>query len=216
MDKSIIIFDLDGTLVDSSRGIINSVCYALDKRGYTYSDRKSLEFFIGPPLKEQFMKYCNVDENEGKILVDTYREYYPGKGIYECELYEGIEELLKLLKDNGKTVVLATSKPENFAKIVLDYVGITKYFDYVAGALLDNTRTDKASVIEYALKSLELYEKREDAVMIGDCIYDIIGAEKNGIDSIAVTYGFGEKEQLYKSSAVVFAENVKELENILL
>ena len=216
MKKSIIIFDLDGTLVDSSRGIINSVCYALDKRGYTYPDRKSLEFFIGPPLKEQFMKYCNVDEAEGKILVDTYREYYPSKGIYECELYDGIESLLKLLKDNGKTVILATSKPENFAKIVLDYVGITKYFDYVAGALLDNTRTDKASVIEYALKSLDLFEKRNEALMIGDSVYDIIGADKNGIDSVAVMYGFGKDEELKNSSALAFIKNVDDLKKILL
>lgn len=213
---SIAIFDLDGTIIDSSPGITTSVEYALDKKGYSHGDKESLKVFIGPPLREQFMKYCGIDDvEEGGALVTAYREYYAVKGLYECYVYNGIEKLLASLKEKGYKVVVATSKPEKFAKVILDHFDLTRYFDYIGGANYDNTRTDKAEVIEYSLKSLGLHDLRNQAVMIGDHIHDVNGAAKLGIDAIAVRYGFGDNEALDKSSAVLVCDSADEVREFL-
>ena len=141
-----ILFDLDGTLTDPAKGITGGVAHALDYFGNKYESRKALEIFIGPPLREQFMEYCNVDREKGEEYVAKYREYYAVTGIYENKVYDGIEEMLKRLKDAGKKIVLATSKPEKFALIILEHFGLIKYFDFVAGALMSNTRTKKPPI----------------------------------------------------------------------
>ena len=132
-----ILFDLDGTLTDPGRGITNSVAYALEKFGVSVSDKKELYKFIGPPLTDSFEKYYGFSEEDALIAVEYYREYFKPKGIYENEIYSGVPELLKSLKESGKTVILATSKPEIFAIEILKYFGIDEYFDFVAGATLD-------------------------------------------------------------------------------
>lgn len=211
MKYDIVLFDLDGTIIDSSEGITKSVAYAMDKHGIAHGDNETLKCFIGPPLKEQFMKICGVDETKGTELVNTYREYYAVKGIFECSVYDGVKELLENLTNNGCRILLATSKPEKFARIILEHFALDGYFDYIAGANLDNTRTDKAKVIEYALESCRLCDSKSRAVMVGDSTHDINGAHKFGIDAVAVTYGFGNVDELERCGAVYVCESPRSL-----
>lgn len=215
MKYTSVLFDLDGTIIDSSLGITKAVEYALDKHGVRHAGRESLKCFIGPPLREQFMSFCGVDEQKGSDFVNTYREYYAVKGIFECCLYEGVVEMLQRLKSNGVSLYIATSKPEKFAKKILEYFRIEDMFEYVGGANFDNTRTDKAQVIKYVLNEAGLTDKKS-VVMIGDCTHDIIGAHKNGIDAIGVLYGFGEREDLEKLHTVYLCENTREISDFIL
>lgn len=141
-----ILFDLDGTLTDSAIGITNSAIYALEKFGIEVNDRSELYRFIGPPLLETF-EYYGFSKEEAKMAVKYYREYYRDKGIFENLVYDGIEDLLKALKDNSKVLIVATSKAEVFAKQILEHFDIAKYFTYIAGGNLDGTRVKKDEVI---------------------------------------------------------------------
>ena len=215
MKYQTILFDLDGTLTNPAEGITTSVAYALDFYGNEYSSKKQLETFIGPPLREQFMEYCNVDKEKGEEYVKKYREYYSVKGIYQNEVYDGIDTMLDTLKNNGKKIVLATSKPEQFAKIILDHFQLSKYFDFVAGALMSNTRTNKAEVIKYALESIGNPDA-DTVLMVGDRLHDVEGASAFGIKTVGVTFGFGSREELIDAGAYKIADTVKELTEILL
>jgi phosphoglycolate phosphatase len=209
---NVILFDLDGTITDPGIGITNSVAHALKKYGITVEDRAELYKFIGPPLHESFEKFYGLD---GLQAVEDYREYYRDKGIYENVVYCGVEAMLKKLNDAGKKVILATSKPEVFAREILRYFNLTDYFYYAAGANLDGTLTDKAEVIAYALKEGNVTDK-STVVMIGDREHDIIGAKKNGVDSIGVLYGYGSREELEAAGADCIVATVEELtENLL-
>lgn len=205
-----ILFDLDGTLTDPGRGITNSVAYALNKFGITIADKTELYKFIGPPLTDSFEKYYGFSSEDAVTAVEYYREYFKPKGIYENEIYEGVPELLKTLKENGKTVILATSKPEIFAKEILKYFGIDVYFDFVAGATLDKTRTKKGDVIAYALNSLCITDKGK-CLMVGDREQDINGAKQNGIDSLGVLYGYGDMQELTNAKSTYIAKTVTDI-----
>ncbi len=207
-----ILFDLDGTLTDPGLGITNSVMYALKKYGIEVSDRSELYKFIGPPLAESFEKYYGFSTEESYKAVDCYREYYRDRGLYENTVYDGIEDLLKELKAAGKTLIVATSKPEVFAKEVLRHFGLDKYFEYIAGGNLDGTRTVKAEVIAYALDSCGITDK-ENAVMVGDRMHDIVGAKTVGIDSIGVLFGYGSREELENAGADYIAEGVENIKD---
>jgi len=209
-----ILFDLDGTLTDPAIGITNSVMHALKKYGITVEDRRELYKFIGPPLHESFEKFYGFSRDEALQAVEYYREYYRDRGIYENALYGGIEDLLKNLYDSGKKIILATSKPEVFAKEILRYFNIEKYFFYAAGANLDGSLTDKAEVIEYALREGGVSDKSA-AVMVGDREHDIIGANKNGLNSIGVLFGYGSSEELENAGATYIAETVENLSELI-
>ena len=178
-----ILFDLDGTLTDPGIGITNSVMYALEKFGIQVSDRSTLYPFIGPPLQDSFETFYGFSKADAEIAVTYYREYYRDQGIYENKLYDGISELLQMLCDAGRKLLVATSKPEEFAVRILEHFQISGYFTYIAGADMNGPRTQKADVISYALASGRVAE-RSSAVMVGDRAYDIVGAKQNGIDSI--------------------------------
>lgn len=211
MEKyDVILFDLDGTITDPGVGITNSVAHALKKYGITVEDRKELYKFIGPPLHKSFEMFCGFSESEAKQAVEYYREYYKVKGIYENTVYDGIEELLKKLCESGKKVILATSKPEVFAREILRHFSLDKYFYYAAGSNLDGTRTNKDEVIEYALREGGVTDK-STAVMIGDREHDIIGANKNSIDSIGVLFGYGSREELETAGATYIAATIEEI-----
>ncbi len=205
-----ILFDLDGTLTDPALGITTSVAYALDAYGYKYESLDALKIFIGPPLREQFMKYCGVDYKKAETLVTKYREYYSVKGIYQNRVYDGIKPMLEALKNDGKRLIVATSKPEKFAKIILEHFSLIQYFDLCAGANMDNTRTDKAEVIKYALDSVGIFQK-DKTVMVGDRMHDIIGAKKNGLYSIGVSFGYGSVAELLECKADVIADSPESL-----
>lgn len=194
------LFDLDGTIVDSGLGITNAVMYSLEKWGIKETDRESLYRFIGPPLYESYEKFYGFSKEEAIKAVEVYREYYREKGVLEYEVYEGVAFVLGELKARGKKVILATSKPEVFAKRILEHSGLISYFDLIVGATLDGSLIKKEDVIALALKNLPEFEV-EKAVMIGDRKHDIIGAVKNKLHSIGVIYGYGTKDELIKANA---------------
>lgn len=210
-----ILFDLDGTLTDPGVGITNSVAYALEKYHIQVEDRKKLYRFIGPPLHESFEKYYGFSKEEAKMAVEYYREYFKEKGMFENIVYEGIPELLRDLKDRGKRLIVATSKPEVFAKQILEHFDLKEYFVYIAGANMDGTRTRKDEVIRYALESCEL-SPASGIVMVGDREHDIMGANKAGLDSIGVLFGYGSRRELTAAGATYIAESVDNLSQILL
>lgn len=214
-DFRYILFDLDGTLTDSAPGITASVKYALEKSGEPVPDYPVLCKFIGPPLLYGFMNFCGMSEERAEKAVGYYREYYGVKGIFESELYPGVKELLAKLCAAGKKIILATSKPEVFAVKILEHFCISDYFYFTAGATLDKTRTEKADVIAYALKSAGVTDRRK-AVMVGDRFHDIDGAKANGIRSAGVLYGFGNRTELENAGADFIAGDTNKLCRILL
>lgn len=195
-----LLFDLDGTLTDPGIGITNSVMYALRKFDIYVDNRESLYRFIGPPLKDSFRAYYGFSDANFDLAIQYYREYFSKQGMFENVVYEGIPSLLKQLKDNGKTLIVATSKPEAFSIEILRHFDLFDYFDFVAGASFDESRSKKADVIRYALESCQIHEK-SSAIMIGDREHDIIGAIENGLDSLGVLYGYGSVEELKNAGA---------------
>lgn len=204
-----ILLDLDGTVTDSQRGIKNSVEYALNAFNIKVKDRNELDKYIGPPLRQSFMRFAGLSEENSNIAMKKYREYYGPKGIFENELYKGIEELLRELKERDKRVILATSKPWIYAEIILEHFDIKKYFDFVSGSELNGARTDKAEVIKYAVDKFGI--EKDNAIMIGDREHDIKGAHKNGIRALGVLYGFGSREELEQAGADIICADVKDL-----
>ncbi|MHB1485420.1 MAG: GNAT family N-acetyltransferase [Saccharofermentanales bacterium] len=214
MKHKYIIFDLDGTLIDPEMGITNSVMHALNKFDIKVEKRSDLHRFIGPPLWDSFEKYFGFSKEKAKTAVTYYREYYADRGVFENDVYEGIEEFLIALKNQGKVLVIATSKPECYAKQILEHVHLDQYFDFICGSDLDGTRVKKADVIDYALKSCGI-EDKSDVIMVGDRKYDIIGAKENNIESIGVLYGYGDFEEMKNAGADHIVENLEELMKLL-
>ncbi len=212
MNYSDILFDLDGTLTNPKLGITKSVQYALRKFAIEESDLDKLEPFIGPPLAASFMETYSFSESDAKQAVEYYREYFKDQGMYENDLYEGISELLELLQSQNRRLIVATSKPTVFAEKILSYFKIDRYFEYVCGSHLDGTRTDKGEIIKHVLDEKKI--DREETVMIGDRKYDIIGAHRNNLDSIAVVYGYGSEEELRGSNPTHYIKTVKELHSV--
>jgi phosphoglycolate phosphatase len=209
-----VLFDLDGTLTDPGEGITNSVAYALERYGIEVKDKSTLNCFIGPPLSQSFTKYFGFDEQRANEAVNVYREYFATKGIFENKLYDGVCELLSALKKEGKTVILATSKPEIFAAKILEHFKIMEYFDIVCGSELNGNRVDKHEVIECALERADITD-RSNAVMVGDRLHDIIGAESSGLTSVGVTYGYGSIEELETAGATHTVNTVEELKALI-
>lgn len=210
-----ILFDLDGTLTDPFEGITNSVAYSLKSYGIDVENKKDLSCFIGPPLYESFEKYYGFSKEKAVGAVEKYREYFSVTGLFENKVYFGTEELLKELNKSGLKVVLATSKPEVYAKRILDHFGLSNYFTEVVGSLLSGERVKKGDVIKEALIRLNNPNK-ESIVMVGDRSHDIIGAKENGIISIGVLYGYGNYEELNSAGADFIVENIDRLKEVLL
>lgn len=203
-------FDLDGTITDSAPGITNSVIYALKKYGIEETDYKKLCRFIGPPLPVSFQEYYGFSKEQSWEAVEYYREYYRDKGILENSVYDGFEETVKKLKAAGKRLVVATSKPELFARRIIEYFGLSPYFDYIAGMELDGGRGTKTEVINYAFEACHMKEKTK-VLMIGDREHDVIGAHAAGIDCLGVLYGFGTREELEAAGADYIIERPEEI-----
>ncbi len=208
-----LLFDLDGTLTDPKEGITKCVQYALRRFGIErHCDQ--LMSFIGPPLKEQFMNYAGFSEEQAEEAVRVYRERFAPIGVFENRAYDGAVDMLKTLKENGKVIALATSKPEVFARMIVKKYGIEPYLDLLVGSELDGTRTNKAHVIAEAMKRIGA--SREDTVMIGDREHDIIGAKANGIKSVGVRFGYAADGELEKAGADFIAGDIHELTNLLI
>ena len=202
MNYDVILFDLDGTLTDSAEGILNSVIYALERMCVSYDSKESLRCFIGPPLQTSFRDYCGFSEKQVSEAVQTFREYFREKGIYENMVYENIPEMLNALCDAGFTLAVATSKPEAFAKQILLRFDLAKYFKVIAGATMDGT--DKPTVIREALARLNV-KPSPRVLMVGDREHDVLGAKEVGIRSLGVLYGYGSEKELTEAGAEYIA-----------
>ena len=211
----IILFALDGTLTDSAPGILNSVRYACRKLGLEMPRETTLRKFLGPPLIDSFRQLVGLSDAEADRAVSAFREYFPTKGLFENEVYPGIPALLADLKAAGKTVLIATSKPEEFAKRIMEHFNLAQYCDFICGATLDETRTDKAEVIAYALETAGITDKT-GLVMVGDREHDVLGAKKNGLPCIGAVYGYGTAGELTAAGAAALADTVEELHKLLL
>ena len=209
-----VLFDLDGTLTDPAEGITNSVMYALRHYGIEETDRTKLFGFIGPPLVDSFTEKYGFSEEKAREATGYFREYFREKGIFENVPYEGMTELLGALKAEGHVLILATSKPDIFAKMILERFGFAPYFDFVAGASIDETRTRKDEVIAYALE-LAGSPDPGDCVMVGDRSHDVLGAAAFGIDTIGVLFGYGSREELLSAGAKYIAESVPDILNFV-
>ncbi len=210
-----VFWDLDGTLSDSAPGIVNSIVYALEHMGTDIGDREKLKKFVGPPLAESFENYYGYTPEQIDTAVKFFREYYQANGINENKMFEGTEELLIKLVGAGYINVVATSKPEPFARTILHRYGIDKYFLYIAGSTIDEARTKKAEVIAYALETCGITDKSQ-VVMVGDRAHDCIGAKLNGLDCIGVLYGYGERQELEDAGVVAIAKDIDELGKLFL
>lgn len=211
--KQYLLFDLDGTLTDPMVGITSSVQYALEKFGIHVRYLKELIPFIGPPLAESFQKFYGFSKEDAEKAIQYYREYYAPKGIFENEVYEGIPEMLAHLTEAGFTLLVATSKPTVFARKVLKHFGMEDYFSFVGGSELDGSRTKKAEVISYILKTCGIEAK--EAIMIGDRRHDIEGGKACGLESVGVLYGYGTEQELTEAGADHIIRTVAELEDYL-
>ena len=213
MKKLYLFFDLDGTLTDPMIGITHSVQYALASFGIEENDLHQLCTFIGPPLKDSFREFYGFSNEQAEIALIKYREYFSKRGIFENQVYDGIPALLAQQKKSGRKLMLATSKPEIFARQILDYFNLSHYFSFIGGATLDGKRSTKTDVIRYVLKSNKI-DNPSDVIMIGDRKHDIEGAQANNIQSIGVLYGYGSEKELYEAGANIIVASVTHLQNI--
>lgn len=213
MKQKHILFDLDGTIVRSDPGITRGVKKSLEHFGI-YEEPENLKKFVGPPLVESYTKLYGLSLLQYEKALEIFHEYYRSTGIFECELYEGIEEMLKVLSVEYR-LYIATSKPEKEARRVIEHFGLDKYFTFVGGSDGDfNTkRSTKAAVIEYVLKSNNIEDKTA-AIMVGDKVHDIVGANTVGLKSIGILYGYGSMEEFDKANYIV--RNVDDLREMFI
>lgn len=206
--KKYILFDFDGTVFDSAEGITKSVQYALGKMGI-HAELDELMCFAGPPLDEMFALRYGMSEDEAQTAVRFYRERYTPIGWEECTPFAGMHELMHRLRGKGAKIAVATSKPRRFAEQILEKYGMRDAFDLVCGSEFDGTRGQKWEVIEYALQSFGI--SPDEAIMVGDRKYDVIGAKKCGVECIGVRFGYAEPGELEREGAVYVAENADDL-----
>lgn len=215
MNKEFIFFDLDGTLTDPALGITNSLMHAMRKLGLPEASREELYKFIGPPLVEMMMQEFGFTKEKATEGLALYREYFSVKGLFENEVYPGIPELLASLQNAGYKLVLATSKPEKFARQILEHFDLAKYFYFIGGSDMAETRSTKEAVIEYDLAAIGNPDPSA-CIMVGDRKYDVIGARAYGMDCIGVLFGYGSREELADANAAYVAETVAELGEFLM
>ena len=211
-----VLFDLDGTLTDPALGITNSIMYAMPRFGLTPpADRRELYHFIGPPLRDNMIETFGLSLEDGERMLAAYREYFSVKGLLENEVYEGIPHLLKTLCERGIQVHLATSKPEKFARQIVEHFGLMPYFTFIGAADMEGILHTKRDVIAHVLKNVPDITP-ENTVMVGDRDVDITGARDLGLRAVGCAYGFPAEGELEGVHAAYIAHTVAELENILL
>ena len=211
----VIAFDLDGTLTNPESGLIEAYIYGFSRMGIRdFGTRDSLRRYIGPPVYDEWRRDYSLTEEEGHKLLGYFREYYDVYGWWDNRVYDGVTELLSELRRAGKTLILATSKPERTANRVVRHFGLDKYFDFI-GASIDKVRDKKWQVLDYALNSVGCTD-RSRALMIGDRKYDAEGAKICGIDSLGVLWGHGSKEELRDAGFEYIVNSTDEIKKLLL
>lgn len=209
--KKAILFDLDGTLTDSGEGIMNCAKLALEHYGLPIPSEAELRTFVGPPLHESFIRF-GVPAEEADNAIKIYRSRYIPIGKFENHPYEGIREVLEKLKADGHTLYVATSKPEKMSVEILEHFDLAKYFDIIAGATMDASRSSKADVIAYLLAQCGEYDEK---IMVGDTAFDVIGAKAHNIPTVGVAWGYGKVEDMENAGAISIAHTMLELYNTL-
>ena len=207
MTQKAILFDLDGTLTDSAEGILNCVALALEHFGLPVYDRETMIVFVGPPLGQTFPKF-GVPEESVQTAIDIFRSRYTTVGKFENTPFPGIREMLATLRSQGHTLYIATSKPEQQAREILEHFDLAQYFDIIAGAATDKSRATKEEVIAY------LKEKSGpigQAIMVGDTVFDVEGAAAHQIPCIGVSWGYGKVEDMLASGACGIANDPSHL-----
>lgn len=205
-----IIFDLDGTLTDAGEGIINCAALALRQLGLPVPDQDAMSVFVGPPLRDTFRKF-GVTEEKVEEAISIYRSRYIPIGMFENTPYPGIHALLAALKERGHKLYVATSKPETMAVAILQKFELAPYFDLICGATLDSSRDSKSKVIEYLLNQIQ----KNDTVMVGDTVFDVLGAAEHGLPTIGVSWGYGKAEDMIHAGAVTIVNTPMQLLDIL-
>ncbi|MBQ9414174.1 MAG: HAD hydrolase-like protein [Clostridia bacterium] len=211
--KTTICFDLDGTVLDSKPGVFHSVTIALDELSFPRPSDKELMAFLGPPLQDGFANVCHVPPDRVADAIRSYRAYYSTEGMFEASIFEGIPELLQQLRKVGKQTVVTTSKPQVFARRILERFGVAPLFDGIYGSELDNTRSRKSEVLRYAMQQMSF--SVEDAVLIGDRVFDVQGAKEVGMDIVGILYGYGTREELQVAGADCIVEDMPALYDLL-
>lgn len=214
MRYTTLLFDLDGTLTDPREGITKSIAYALEKRGDVVEDLDTLLHFIGPPLIPAFMETYGVTKPEAEQMLRDYRERFGTVGWAENAVYDGVREALEELMATGVCMCLATSKPEVYAERIMEHFDLARYMDFMGGSDMEETRSDKESVIRYVLEKIGA-EDLSSVVMIGDRMHDTEGAAKVGIDCIGVLWGYGSEEELRSHGATHIARDLAEMISII-
>ena len=212
--KKYILFDLDGTLTDSAPGIMNSFRYALKHYNLPDQTDEELKRYVGPPLMESFSRYFGFDEKKSAEAVNVYREYFAEKGLLENEVYEGIPEALERLKSEGFILAVSTSKPEVYAKRIIEHFKLDMFFETVCGIPLGDEHMTKAAVIAQTLERLGIRDT-DSVLMVGDRDYDVKGARRNGIECLGVLFGYGGRDELVSAGAVACAETPKEMSELI-
>ena len=207
-----ILFDLDGTLTDSSEGIMKSILYALDTMGIERPSEETLRLFIGPTLDYSYRTYMKLDEDAIKEGIRLYRDRYSKVGKFENRPYDGIKDALALLKNKGCKLLVASGKPETFVNDILEHFDLMKYFDFCAGSTLDGVRSKKDDIIAYAFRNMgitpDIYDK---VLMVGDRKFDVEGAKSIGIDCLGVRYGFAPQGELEEAGATYIADDMNHM-----
>lgn len=206
-----ILFDLDGTLTDSGEGIIKSSAMVLEKYGLPVPSYEEMRVFVGPPLHETFHKF-GVPKEKCDDAVELYRVRYNTVGLFENFPYPGIRELLEALKAQGHRLFVATSKPEEMSVRILEHFDLAKYFEIIAGATLDRSRLEKSDVIAYLLQQAGSVE---NCIMIGDTVFDVVGAAAHKIPTVGVAWGYGKVEDMKNAGAMAIAETPEQLLDLL-
>jgi phosphoglycolate phosphatase len=206
-------FDLDGTLTESAPGIMNSARYALAFYGIRDVSESMLKKFIGPPLMDSFQNMFGFSPEKAREAMKKYREYFADKGLFENSVYPEIKESLTELKNRGKHLFVATSKPEIYTDRILEKFLLTDFFEDVCGSDIEETRSAKDQVIAYLIEKNHLEEEKENGkiLMIGDRLHDIRGAHKNSIPCCACLWGYGSEEEFRENKADFVIERPADL-----
>ena len=213
MKYDAVLLDFDGTIADTGEGIYDSVRYAVKAMGFDPLPEEVVHTFIGPPVFSSFKRALNLSDEDSAKAVEKYRESYMNGGIYRLSFYDGMEELLNDIKKSGIKLAVASSKPENFIVEILRYLKISHLFDYISAPESDKAPESKTTLVERAVSVLKTDKSR--TVMIGDRYFDIEGAKEARVDSIGVTFGFGNRDELINSGADYIADSTGDIRRII-
>ena len=210
-----VIFDFDGTVIDTGEGILRSLQYAFEVQGHAVPDLSDLKKFIGPPIYYSFTTFYGVSEEKVGDYIKSYRKRYREKGIYEACLYDGMVETLKALRQDGVKLGIASSKPQTLIYDVMEHFHLTALFDAVVGTQFDDS--NHAGKADLVRKSMALLGAANTArvLMVGDRCFDIDGAAGAGVDSCGVLFGYGSKEEFEAHRATHIAATAKDILDIV-